>query len=72
VTLQNCAGIFQCPPAAVNTTLRDAFEAELAVELERFCAGTCRAGGSCAYSYSGAVECLNGRCLSVANDAGSY
>ena len=72
VRLNNCAAIFDCPPAAVNTAQRAAFEAELAVELERYCSGGCYTAGLCAYTYySGGVECRNGRCVAFHDDAGT-
>ena len=69
VTVPNCAGVLECPPAAVNTARRGAFEAELIAELEKYCARGCGAGGSCAYSFAGPVACLNGRCVAIAEDA---
>jgi hypothetical protein len=70
--LQNCAGAFQCPPAAVNIAQQQAFEAEIDVEMGRYCAGGCWTAGLCAYSYaSGQVDCVNGRCVAIADDAGT-
>ncbi|WP_246356845.1 hypothetical protein [Pyxidicoccus fallax] len=67
-----CAGYGECPPAMVNRTGREDFEAKAAEELLRYCTTSpvCISSGSCGVP-SFEPRCREGRCVAEPSDAGT-